>query len=290
VEALAETQSFWSVLHVSKFDEFMKKTFLIFAFIGLFFGYFAATKAAAQKRSVWRGVWSVPSRFTPSSLTIKPVSAASFGFEIEAMNGANMGEVSGVAKIVGNKAYFDDRQAKNKDERYGCKLTFTHRGAFIDVEMNDKCRSYAGSGVYFTNKYYKGKQKVREDNFVVLEVFPDMALDRKFKTLVGADYEKFLDSFHQIYPEEDSDSFGAKVFSACVRGICPYTAGIIMYDKRGNLWAAVLDDSTEDKIFARYYTNVSGWTEKLPVTIEKWIADKRELNDGNLTVVFKNKQ
>jgi hypothetical protein len=263
--------------------KFMKKTYLHLAFIGLFFAAFGASEAAAQKRFPWRGVWSVPSRFTPSTLTIKSVSAKSFGFKIDAMNGANMGEVSGVAKIAGNKAFFDDRQSKDKDSRYGCRLTFTHRGTFIDVDMNDKCLSYAGSGVYFANKYYKGKPKVKEDNFVVLEVFPNMTLDRKFKALVGADYEKFLDSFHQIYPEDDLDGFGAKTFSACVRGICPFTAGIIMYDKKGNIWAAVLDDSTEDQIFAHYYTNAPGWSDKLPVTIEKWTAEKREFNDGNLT-------
>jgi hypothetical protein len=268
----------------------MKKTLLVGAFIGLFFGLFGAAQISAQKRFAWRGVWSVPSRFTPSTLTIKTVSTTSFRFEIDAMNGANMGEVSGVAKIRGNKAFFNDSQSKDKDSRYGCKLTFTHRGAFIDVDMNDQCRSYAGSGVYFGAKYYKGKPKIREDNFVVLEVFPNPALDRKFKTLVGKDYEKFLDSFHQIYPEDDLDGMGAKSFSACVRGICPYTAGIIMYDKQGQIWAAVLDDSAEDMIFARYYTNADGWTDKLPKTIDKWIAEKRELNDGKLTVVFKNKR
>jgi len=268
----------------------MKKTFLLFAFIGLFLGTFGARQIAAQKRYLWSGVWSVPSRFTPSTLTIKAVSSASFKFEIEAMNGANMGEISGIAKIRGNKAFFDDRQSKDKDSRYGCELTFTHRGAFIDVAMNDQCRSYAGSGVYFGAKYYKGKRAVAENNFVVLEVFPNPALDRKFKALVGKDYEKFLDSFHQIYPEDDLDGLSAKAFSACVRGICPFTAGIIMYDRQGNIWAAVLDDSAEDMIFARYYTNAPAWTEKLPKTIDRWIAEKRELNDGKLTVVFKNKK
>src|SRR5215216_6522114 len=102
----------------------MKKTFLVYAFIGLFFGIFGAAQVAAQKRLVWNGVWNVPSRFTPSTLTIKPLSAGKFRFKIEAMNGANMGEVSGVAVIKGRNAYFDDRKSgKTKDEVYGCKLT-----------------------------------------------------------------------------------------------------------------------------------------------------------------------
>lgn len=267
----------------------MKRTFLIFTFVGLFFGVFGAVDISAQKRVVWNGVWSVPSRFTPSTLTIKPLPAGKFKFKIEAMNGANMGEVSGVAVIKGTKAYFDDRKSgKKADEVYGCKLTFTHKGSLIDVDMNNECLSYAGSGVYFANYYYKGKPKVKEDNFVVLEVFPNLTLDRKFKALVGnKDYERFLNSFHQIGEDEDLDGLGAKVFSACVRGMCPYWAGIIMYDAKGNLWAVVLDDSVEDKIFAYYYTNADGWTDKMPKTIEKFVNEKRDLNT-NFTLIFKN--
>lgn len=269
----------------------MKKTILIYAFIGLCFGYFGAVESSAQKGYVWNGVWNVPSRFTPSTLTINPVSATSFRFKIEAMNGANMGEVSGIAKITGNRAFFNDRVSnKNGDARYGCSLTFRHKGSFIDVDMTDECFNYAGNGVFFSNKYYKGKRKVAENDFVYLEVFPDMTLDSKFKALVGSDYEKFLDSFHQIIPEDDLDELGAKVFSACVRGICPYTAGIIMYDAKGNIWAAVLDDGANENIFANYYTNAPDWTGKMPKTIDKWITGKRDFNDGNLTVVYKNKK
>jgi len=252
---------------------------------------FSAGDAVAQRKLVWNGVWNVPSRFTPSTLNIKPLSAGKFKFKLEAMNGANMGEVSGVAVVKGSKAYFDDRkQGKKNDETYGCKLTFTHKGKLIDVEMSSECRSYAGNGVYFTNSYYKGKQKVEEDNFVVLEVFPNLSLDRKFKALVGnKDYERFLNAFHQIYPEDDLDGLGTKVFSACVRGMCSFWAGIIMYDANGNFWAVVLDDSTEDRIFAYYYTNVAAWADKLPKTIDKFVTEKREQNT-NFTLVFKNKK
>ena len=131
----------------------MKKTLLIYALIGLFFGFFGAGQALAQKTFVWTGVWNVPSRFTPSTLTISPVNASAFHFKIEAMNGANMGEISGIAKISGNRAFFDDRVSnKSNSEKYGCTLTFRHKGTFIDVTMSDECFSYAGSGVFFSTK------------------------------------------------------------------------------------------------------------------------------------------
>ncbi|HEY8562709.1 MAG TPA: hypothetical protein VIL74_20195 [Pyrinomonadaceae bacterium] len=267
----------------------MKTHIRTLAYIGLIFSAFALP-VSARKLYSWGGAWSVPSRFTPSTLTIETISATSFRFEIEATNGANTGEIAGVAGIRGNRAVFDDRQSKNEEEKRGCRLTFTHRGSFIDVEMTDKCLGYAGSGVYFANKYYKGKPKARENDFVKLEVFPDKTLDDRFRALVGGDYEKFLDSFHQIFPEDDLDGFGAKTFSACVRGICPYSAGIVMYDRQGRIWAAVLDDNGGGEISANYYTNAPEWREKPPQTIERWIAEKREFNDGLLIIVYKNKK
>lgn len=268
----------------------MKKLFLLIAVSSLFLVTFGVEQAAARKQNSWGGVWRVASRFTPSSLAIRNVTARSFRFKIDAMNGANMGEVSGVAKIKGNKAIFDDRTSKDKDSRNGCRLTFTHRGTFIDVDATSNCLRYAGNGVYFGNEYYKGKRKVIEDSFVTLEVMPNAALERKFKALVGADYERFLNSFHQISETEDLDGLGAKAFDACVRGMCPWWTGVIMYDKQGNLWAVVLDDSVEDKVFARYYTNAAGWTDKMPKTVAQWLAEKNELNDGKLVIVYKNKK
>jgi hypothetical protein len=269
----------------------MKRSFLVCAAIALIFAGASVLDAAAQTRVSWNGVWKVPSRFTPSVLKIKAVTAKSFRFEINAVGGANMADISGTAKIRGNKAFFDDRWSKAKDaERKGCKLTFTNKGTHIDVDTSSECSWYSLNGAYFGNLYYKGTRKPFETDFVYLEVFPNLTLDRKFKTLVGKDYERFLDSFHQIYPGEDLDKFGAKVFSACVRGMCGFWGGIIMYDKKGNFWAAVLDDTAEDMIYAHYYTNAAGWTDKLPKTIDKWVTENRDINDGKLTVVFKNKK
>ena len=61
-----------------------------------------------------------------------------------------------------------------------------------------------------------------------------------------------------------------------------------MFDAKGNIWAAVISINEQDKAAADYYTNVPAWTNKLPKTIETWIADKRESNK-DLTVVYKNK-
>jgi hypothetical protein len=278
----------------------MMNKFLIFMIAGvLLTAGFGAGTVSAQKKTVkktvaaskvnWSGMWSVPSRFYGATLTINRVTATQFEFELEANNGANTGSISGTASIKGRQAFFDDRKATEKDaSKYGCRLTFTHKGTFIDIQETSECDNYAGNAVYFTGEYQKNAMVVKESDLVALEVFPDKKLDAKFRRLVGTDYELFLESFHLIGEDEDADGFGAKVFSACVRGMCPWNAGIIMYDAKGNFWAAVMNVEGEGKSFAHYYTNVPVWTDKLPKTIEKWVDDKRSMND-NLTVVFKSK-
>jgi hypothetical protein len=269
----------------------MKKIFLTYTVFGLFLALFGAAQTSAQAKNSWSGEWRVPSRFAPATLRIYEATAREFKFRIEAARGANTGEIAGVAKIRGNKAYYDDRTSKMTDvEPRGCRLTFTNKKTAIDVEMNNECTAYGGSGVFFAQVYYKGKRQVREKDFVVLEVFPNARLDGRFKALVGGDYGNFLNSFHLIDEREDLDDLNAKVYAACVMGICPTNAALIMYDARGNFWAAVLDlREGADEVFANYYTNAPEWTAKMPQTLEKWVAEKREVND-KLTVVYKNKK
>jgi len=268
----------------------MERLQLFYTLMLLIFFLICTGNISAQKKNRWNGEWNITSRYTPSTLRIKPFSGNRFAFKVEAMNGANMGEVSGIAAIRGNKAYFDDRKSTKKDaDKYGCLLTFTIKGGSITVRQNQKCSSYAGLGVFFEGDYLRGKPRKFTEDFVELGVFPNIQLDRKFKLLTGKDYETFLDAFHQIYPDEDLDGLKAKVFSACVRGICPWHAGIIIFTTQGKFWAAVMNVDKDVKPTVRYYTNVRAWTDKLPKTIEKWIDEKRENND-ELTIAFKSKK
>jgi hypothetical protein len=270
----------------------MKKYFVWCALIILIFVVFNAENAFGQgksKNTVWAGEWNFSDSFQPGRLIIKPLPNNRFKFTLTAANGANQGEIGGVAKLKGNKAFFDDRQSTEKDApKEGCLLTFTNSGLSIAIKQSEKCSYYAGNAVYFEGKYAKGKAKKTNDTFVKREVLPNAEIEGKFKSLTGKDYENFLASFQLIYDETDADGLGAKVLSGCVRGICPWNTGIIMFDAKGNLWAAVMSFDDKDKASANYYTNVPAWTDKLPKTIENWITDKRESNK-DLTVVYKNK-
>ena len=247
-------------------------------------------KKLLQKTFVWSGTWSIASRFTPGTLNITTISATKFKFRIEALNGANTGEISGTASIKTNKAYFDDKaNPKTAADAYGCKMLFINKGKSIEIKETNECSAYGGNGVYLGGEYTKGKPAIKETNFVQLEVFPNLAIDKKFKLLVGREYENFLNDFQLINQDTDLDGLNAKVFSACVRGICPWNTGIIMFDDKDNIWAAVTNLDTDKLTKIYYFTNNPAWTEKLPKTIQNWVEDKRSSSE-NLQVIYKSKK
>lgn len=247
-------------------------------------------KTNVRKTANWKGEWTRASRFYGGSLHVKTISAAQISFKLNAFSGANLGEIEGRAKVRGNAAYFDDRQTKKSSSVFNCQVLLINNGRKIEVETSKECQNYAGLNVNFEGDYEKGKGTIPESDFVYLEVFPDKRLDAKFKTLVGAkEYENFLDAFHVITEKDDLDGLNAKVFAACVRGICPSMTGIIMFDKQGNLWAAVADDQYPESYFVNYYTNVESWRGKLPRTIENWIKDK-DFTEEKIIINYKSKK
>lgn len=240
----------------------------------------------APKTVNWAGNWTRPFRHAKAGLKITKISAKKIRFSIDALAGANIGEISGTADVSGNKALFDDRRQKNSDKT-GCVLLFTHKGAEIEIKQSDECSNYGGAGVVFIGDYKRGNPPLEPRNLFDADVFPNAKIDAEFRKLVGRDYQTFLDSFQMISEDEDADNLGAKVYSACVRGICNYMAGIIMYDQKGRIWAAVMSENkkTEENEL-NYFTNDSAWSDKLPETINKWKNESR----AEAKVVYRNKK
>ena len=275
------------------------KFYISFIILVLLFGGFDVNSIAAQKKSKtktsvsskvdWSGTWKVASRFSPNTLEIKMFKGNRFEFVLEGINGASAGSLNGQAAFDGKKAIYDDRTSIDEDShKQGCVLNFTHSVDHIDVEQTSECTYYAGSDVLFAGKYHKDAKNAVETDFVYLKVFPDSKLDSEFKTLVGdKEYERFLDSFHVISEEEDVDKLNAKVFNACVRGVCPHNAAIIMFDKNGKLWAAIVYPDWGQEVTINYYSNAEDWKTKMPKTIAKWVEEKKSLNE-NVTIYFKN--
>jgi hypothetical protein len=248
----------------------MRKNMLYIAFIGIIF----TTNIFAQQN--WNGTWKIEYRNSSSTLDITGVSKSKFKFSISAFSGTHDGEIFGTALVSGTTATFKDKQ--------GCKLIFKLIKNELKLSENG-CDGYSGTGVTFAGDYAKGKAKKRIENFVTYEVFPNYSVDKKFKTLVGKDYDLFLTDFHLYGEDENADTFKAKVFSGCIQGICPYNAAIIMFDENETIWTAVIEAGDDGNADVRYYSNSADWKTKLPKTIENWVNEKKEFND-KLKVVY----
>lgn len=246
-------------------------------------------KQAAAKKVVWAGTWKYNSRYAPVMVKITKVNAKNFKFEMDASTGANIGNISGMAKIKGNKAYFDDMVPEMNDAEggFGCELLFVNSGASMEVKQTTECNQYGGAGVSFERaKLLPGNPPYIETDFTDHEVFPNKAADAEFKRLVGVkDYDNFLNAFHLVTEGDavDTDT-GAKYFNGCVRGMCTYSAAIIMLDGKGHYWGAVTVDATGDTQAIHYYSNVPKWTGKMPAAIADWAKDIKA------NVVYKNKK
>jgi hypothetical protein len=256
---------------------------------GLLTEFNAPDKSAAGKKYIWAGTWKYNSRYSPVTIKIKMLSATRFKFDLDAMTGANMGGTSGTARIKGNKAYFDDRLSTAKDaDKFGCELLFIHRATSIELKETQECYKYNGAGVTFAREeFLRGNPPLLERSFVEREVFGSLVTDRKFKTLVGPKtYEHFLNDFQQFSEGDKNEDLRARVFTGCVRGICPWENAIIMFDDKDHFWAALVflfGEPGQGEI--RYYTNDPLWATKLPAPVESW----RETVMGKIPVVYMNK-
>jgi hypothetical protein len=259
----------------------------IFIAVGLFF----SVSIYGQQKSVWEGSWKNPLPNNVGYLKIKMISKTKFRFEISSTSGANMGDISGTATIKQSQAFFDDGKSANNRTaaaNSGCKLTFIQKAKTIDIRQQG-CAEYGGIGFMFSGAYLKGNPKTIEYNLVDLYILLNAAVDAKFKSLVGKNYRQFVEAMmYMTFADDDQDNFGAKVFSGCVRGICPYNAAIIMFDKDSNFWAAFIEIDNKSKAKINYFSNVGEWKNKMPKTIENWVEQQRKFNE-NLEVVYKVK-
>jgi hypothetical protein len=218
----------------------------------------------------WKGTWSRNEWQHSATLEIKPMGPKSFHFSLVALNGANTGDLEGVATVDGNRAIYTDPHHKE------CILEFLYKNDHVlEVEQSaDNCA--AGHGVTYPGTYENTlfkSQEVKSPTLVELGILQTPAQEKIFRGLVGDYYETFLNSTQLVTEETDLDKLHAKVFASGIRGLFSFMENIIMYNKSNEFWAAVIVD---EEVF--YFTNSKKFEKELPQTIEKWrtaFADKK---------------
>jgi hypothetical protein len=218
----------------------------------------------------WKGTWSRNEWQHGATLEIRSMGPQRFHFSLVALNGANTGDLEGVATVDGNRAIYTDPHNKE------CVLEFLFKNDHVleVAQSSDNCS--AGSGVtypgIYENTLFKSPE-TKSPTLVELGILKTPAQEKIFRELVGDYYDTFLNSTQLVTEGTDLDKLKAKVFTSAVRGLFSFMENIIMYNKSNEFWAAVIVD---EEVF--YFTNSKKFEKELPQTIEKWrtaFADKK---------------
>jgi hypothetical protein len=229
------------------------------------------TPSTPMVASKWMGSWMDEDDFSGGSLNISAIKNHQFLFSMEVTDGGASGSLEGAAKLDGYHAHYIKKE-------YGgaCRIDFTYYGDRVYVDqMEGNCE--AGAGVYYSGDYYARSRKQKEKTLVTLGVLSTAAQDKKFRQLVGDDYQLFVRSSQLVMNGIDMDSLHAVVHQSAVKHMFTERENIVLVNDRMDIWAAVID---EDSI--KYFTTREDYRNKLPKTIDDW---RQKMEDKKL--IFK---
>ena len=155
-----------------------------------------------------------------------------------------------------------------------CKLLLIPRkDGSLQVYSNSDwgCRLSMPTGVFLDGAYKLSETDPRpKATLLSLGIFPDSALDEKFRALVGEDYQNFVDSANVYIYQNDIDNIGARVLSMWVQGAANSRTAIIMYTPKGEIWAGRISPVKGGGLELRYYSTDGSDQRKMPRTLAAW--------------------
>ena len=155
-----------------------------------------------------------------------------------------------------------------------CKLLLIPRkDGSLQVYSNSDwgCRLSMPTGVFLDGAYKLSETDPRpKATLLSLGIFPDSALEEKFRALVGEDYQNFVDSANVYIYQNDIDNIGARVLSMWVQGAANSRTAIIMYTPKGEIWAGRISPVKGGGLELRYYSTDGSDQRKMPRTLAAW--------------------
>jgi len=209
--------------------------------------------------AIWAGEWKRmdTDRFNSATLIIFNETKTSFDFQMDAYSGAHTGFINGTAAIDGSLGYFSDTST-------GAIMSFVLKSGIIDLTANTAANGQAGAGVEFDGKYTKAA--LAADTLLSLGYVKNAQQDNAFRTMVGTDYELFLDTADVSAAGIDQDNLGATVTMWWVPGLTGTNESIMMLMPNNKLCAGIIDT---ERNTIKVYTNASN-INSVPATIRTW--------------------
>ncbi|MGE5980231.1 lysozyme inhibitor LprI family protein [Klebsiella aerogenes] len=226
--------------------------------------------AEAEPGFSWEGRWWNTSASNMSGGVIQFSHSATWSIiaDIRIWAGMNKDELTAEARKI-NGMVLIDNMVDNKQ----CKVLFIPRkSGALQVYSNTDwgCRLSMPNGAFIDGRYLKSEQDPRpKATLLSLKIFSDQNTDERFRTLVGDDYQKFVDTANVFIYHDDIDNIGATVVSMWVRGAANTRTAIIMYTA-SNIWAARVEPDEKGKLTFSYFSTLGNDVTKMPQNIAEW--------------------
>ena len=220
----------------------------------------------------WDATWQriPPGTSTSASLTTKRLDATHISFDITAAEGANSGDLDGVATLKGDEAFYTDGE---------CNLSFTPINGVLDISpVGSGGYCSAGMGVYYTGRFVASVQPLSLDyDMLSLGLARTPAENQALHTLLEDDYQRLVELSGSLMTGEPStdvpDSQVAEMFMRGLGG-----TGIVMRSTGARFWVLLQTyDSGQARL--RYYTNAEQWKTRLPDALQAWNERKKSYQD-----------
>ncbi|ELW1648195.1 hypothetical protein KI694_16905 [Enterobacter oligotrophicus] len=159
-------------------------------------------------------------------------------------------------------------------ETSNCKLLLIpEKDGSLQVYSNADwgCRLSMPAGVFLDGAYRLSEDDPRpKPTLLSLGIFPTQEMDEKFRSLVGDDYQNFVNSANVYIYQNDIDNIGARVLSMWVQGAANSRTAIIMYTPKGEIWAGRISPVKGGGLELNYYSTEGRDQRKMPRTLAAW--------------------
>lgn len=209
---------------------------------------------------------------TGAELKTQRKDSAHITFEVSAMNGANMGELNGIATLDGTQARYAEG---------ACTLDFKAINGVLDVSQSgDAADCGAGMGVYYAGRYVASEQSLALDNDLLsVGLVRTRQEDDALRKLLKDDYPRLVaSSSSRVAGDTSSDLPGAQVTEMWIRGLGSINAAIFASAPDSRFWLLLVVTDQQSHLRTRYYTNAPGWKGRLPESLKRWY-DERAKNE-----------
>jgi uncharacterized protein len=212
----------------------------------------------------WDATWQLipPGTSTAATLTTRRRDAAHISFDIEAAEGANSGNLDGVATLKNGEAHYVQGE---------CALNFIPINGVLNIsQAGADADCGGGMGVYYSGTYVASQQALTLDyDMLSLGLARTPAENQMLHALLKGDYQTLVEKSGSLMAADPSrDVPGSEVAEMWMRGLGG--TGVVMRGSDARFWVLLVTYDETGHSRLRYYTNAAPWKTRLPEALQAW--------------------